>query len=329
MATPSTRGGELCLVLGRAQDPARRPRMLGIVRSSIGKSSALLLSRNLATATATATATTATATAGASSSTASTEVLPNAAKPSEFSIATLRSFPSLEPHSIFPVHNRLINAPLRRDILWLAVVMELDNRRVGASNPPGRSEHKFSRKKLFKQKGTGRARVGDANSPIRDRGAYAMARTAPNDMSSDLPSKTYHLAYRVALSDAYRKGKLFVIGQDEAFVGKYEEKLSTKDTVKAGDSYDLEIPTTESVAISKFVKSHELDKLNVLFIADDYFKVSNLREAVLRYPSNKLRVLQKEEVEVRDLLKAHKIYVEKAAFDYFAAKYTKFVDFDA
>ncbi|KAG0673016.1 54S ribosomal protein, mitochondrial [Pichia californica] len=280
--------------------------MFSILRSSIIKSTSPFLSRNI-----------------------SNEVLPNAIKPSNFSIATLRSFPSLEPHSIFPVHNKILNVPLRRDILWLAVVMELDNRRVGASNPPGRSEHKFSRKKLFKQKGTGRARVGDGNSPIRFRGAYALARTAPNDFSTDLPNKVYYYAYRIALSDAYRKGKLNIIGKDEDFINKYKEKLSTNDSIKAGDSFDLEIPTTESIAISKFVKSHDLEKLNTLFIADDYFKVSNLREAILRYPSNKLTVLQKDEVEVRDLLKANKIIIEKSAFDYFAAKYTKFVDFDA
>lgn len=302
--------------------------MFRIARNSIIKTTSPFLSRSLATAAATATATpTATETSSAKTS---QDILPNATKPSEFSIATLRSFPSLEPHSIFPVHNKLINVPLRRDILWLAVVMELDNRRVGASSPPGRSEHKFSRKKLFKQKGTGRARVGDANSPIRYRGAYALARTAPNDFSTDLPNKTYYLAYRVALSDAFRKGKLFIVGEDSKFTTTYNEKFNDeKNNIKAGDSFDLEIKTSESLAISKFVKVNDYEKLNLLFIVDDYFKVNNLREAVLRYPSSKLTVLQKDEVEVRDLLKANRIFVEKPAFDYFAAKYTKFVDFDA
>lgn len=249
----------------------------------------------------------------------------NATKQPEYSIATLRSFPSLEPHAIFPIHNKLVNQPLRRDILWLATVMELDNRRVGASNPPGRSQHKFSRKKLFKQKGTGRARVGDANSPIRFRGAYALARQAPNDMSSELPAKVYYYAYRVALSDAFRKGKLFIIGQDEAFASTYKEKTGSISEVNENDHFDLEIPTTESTAIGRFIKFHNLEKYPALFIADDYFKVSNLRQAVLRYPSTKVKVMQKNEVEVRDLLKAHRIYMEKPALDYFAAKYTKFI----
>ncbi|AWU76865.1 hypothetical protein CAS74_000798 [Pichia kudriavzevii] len=257
----------------------------------------------------------------------STEIFPNAIKPSGFSIATLRSFPSLEPHSIFPVHNVLVNQPLRRDILWLAAVMELDNKRVGASNPPGRSQHKFSRHKLFKQKGTGRARVGDANSPIRFRGAYALARHAPNDFSTDLPTKVYHYAYRVALSDAFRRGKLFIIGEDSQFRERLQQETGlAANEIKESDSFNLEIPTTDSLAMSRFVKEHHAEKHNLLFVANDYFKVSNLRESVLRYPSKKLTVLQKDEVQVRDILKAHKIFIEKEAFNYFAAKYTKFVN---
>ncbi|TID29525.1 hypothetical protein CANINC_001920 [Pichia inconspicua] len=277
--------------------------MFSLARTSLSKVNSLLV-RGLAT---------------------ETTAFVNASKQPEYSISTLRSFPSLEPHAIFPIHNKLVNQPLRRDILWLATVMELDNRRVGASNPPGRSQHKFSRKKLFKQKGTGRARVGDANSPIRYRGAYALARQAPNDMSSDLPAKVYHYAYRIALSDAFRKGRLFVIGQDEEFAATYKEQTGSVSEVNDSDHFSLEIPTTELTAIGRFIKAHKLEKLNVLFIADDYFKVSNLREATLRYPSSKVKVMQKDEVEVRDLLKAHRIYIEKPALDYFAAKYTKFV----
>lgn len=292
--------------------------MLTLVRPTLAR--VPLFARGLATAAAPATSA-ATETIPQSTE-PSTDVLPHAQKYPEYSIGSLRSFPSLEPHAIFPIHNKFINAPLRRDILWLAAVRELDNRRVGASNPPGRSDHKFSRKKLFKQKGTGRARVGDANSPIRYRGAYALARTAPNDFSTDLPQKVHHYAYRIALSDAFRKGNLFVIGQD-AVANTAEVKLLPS------DSFDLEIPTTESVAVSRFIKTHDYENLSLLFIADDYFKVPNLRKAVLRYPSKKLSVMQKDEVEVRHILKANRIFIEKAAFDYFAAKYTKHVNFDA
>lgn len=238
-----------------------------------------------------------------------------AAKQPAYALASLRSFPSLEPHTVFPVHTVAVNAPLRRDVLWLAVVMELDNARVGAASPPGRSQHKFSRRKLMKQKGSGRARVGDANSPIRYRGAQALARNAPNDMSSDLPRKVYDLAYRTALSDAYRKNRLFVVGEAQ------DAKLLQ------GDSFGLEIATQEAAAVGQFVKIHDLHQRQVLFVVDDYLQVPNLRQAVLHYPSSKVVVKQKDEVQVRDILKAHKVVFEKKAFDYVVEKVTKYANF--
>lgn len=196
--------------------------------------------------------------------------------------------------------------------------MELDNRRVGSASPPGRSQHKFSRRKLFKQKGTGRARVGDANSPIRYRGAQALARQAPNDHSTDLPRKVYDLAYRTAISDAFRKNRLFIIGKDAEPV---EEK------VLQGDSFNLEICTGESSAINRFVKVHDFEKRSLLFIVDDYFQAPNLRKATLRYPSSKVIVKQKDEVEVRDILKSQRIFIEKNAFDFIVNKVTKYANF--
>lgn len=246
------------------------------------------------------------------------QLFSNAQKQAPFALASLRSFPSLEPHSIFPVHNVVVNSPLRRDVLWLAVVMELDNRRVGAASPPGRSQHKFSRRKLFKQKGTGRARVGDANSPIRYRGAQALARQAPNDYSTDLPRKVYDLAYRSAISDAFRKNRLFIVGNDAQ---------ETPEKILQGDSFDLEICTGESTAINKFVKTHDFEKRSLLFVVDDYFKVPNLRKATLRYPSSKVIVKQKDEVEVRDILKSQRIFIEKNAFDFIVNKVTKYANF--
>ncbi|GMG21893.1 unnamed protein product [Ambrosiozyma monospora] len=252
---------------------------------------------------------------------------PSAVEPPKYVLTTLRSFPSLEPHSLIPVHAKLLNEPIRRDILWASVIMELDNKRVGASNPPGRSDHKFSRKKLFKQKGTGRARVGDANSPIRWRGAYALAANAPNDFSTELPKKMYYLGYRVALSDYYRQGKLFIIGQDAEFESEVAKASPFTEKLKEGDNYSLEICTSETNAMTKFVKSHGFEKLNLLFVVDDYEKVANLREAIKNYPSEKIAIMRKEDVEVRNLLKAHRIIMDKDALTYFGGKYTAGITF--
>ncbi|OUM52932.1 hypothetical protein BVG19_g2166 [[Candida] boidinii] len=248
------------------------------------------------------------------------DILPNATIPPNYVLTTLRSFPSLEPHSIFPVHSKLFNLPLRRDILWSAVVMELDNRRVGASNPPGRSDHKFSRHKLFKQKGTGRARVGDANSPIRWRGAYALARTAPNDFSTTLPSKLYRLAYRIALSDYYKNNKLFIIGEK---MKNNEDQIENILTNKSNDSFNLEISKTDSVhSLFKFNKIHNFKDLNLLFIPNNYDNCENLIKIIEKF-GKKANIIRKEDIQIRDLLKANRIFMEKDALLYFASQLGK------
>ncbi|ODV83639.1 hypothetical protein CANARDRAFT_225520 [[Candida] arabinofermentans NRRL YB-2248] len=236
--------------------------------------------------------------------------------PPSYTLATLRSFPSLEPHSIIPILSKFINTPIRRDILWLAVTMELDNKRVGSSNPPGRSDHKFSRAKVLPQKGTGRARAGDANSPIRFRGAYALARNAPNDFTTKLPMKVYSYAYRIALSSLYKQGKLFIIG-------KPESETNTK--LKENDSFKLEICTNDSNAMIQFIQLHKFNELNILFIVNELNEKENLnlRTSIKYYPNNKITIMRKEDIEVKDILKANRVILEQEVINYFADKYCK------
>lgn len=215
-------------------------------------------------------------------------------EPPKYVLTSLRSFPSLEPSTFQPVPSSLLNLPLRKDILWKAVTYDADNKRVGASNPKGRSEMGYSRKKLLPQKGTGRARTGDRGSPIRHDGGVALARSAPNDFTSELPRKVYALAMKTALSDKYRTGELFVI--DGA----------------------LEIPTEDSLASQMFLKKHGLKKEKLLFITEEH--APNLLKSTEPYQA-KIDVVQKEGVEVRDILHAHKVFVDLGSLEWFAEAY--------
>ena len=55
----------------------------------------------------------------------------------------------------------------REHVIHRAVVAELDSRRRYTASTKGRSEIRGSGAKLYRQKGTGRARAGDVKSPIR------------------------------------------------------------------------------------------------------------------------------------------------------------------
>lgn len=243
-------------------------------------------------------------------------ILPNGVVPPAYTLATLRVFPSLEPISCIPVSTSVLGVPLRRDILWRAVVYENDNKRVGASNPPGRSENGYSRHKILPQKGSGNARVGDANSPTRHKGAVALARNAPNDYTTILPNKVYHLAYRTALSHQYRQGNLFVIGNTRSTKPNSETDSNILDITINNKKTK---PNFSSVIFKKFLDEHKYDGKRLLFIT------SETRPGLLKYTDmykNKVDVIDKEGVEVNDLLKASKIFVEEDALKYLAKKFT-------
>ena len=129
-------------------------------------------------------------------------------------LATLYTFPSMEPRSFVEYPAAHLNVPLRRDILHRAVVYEGDKARQGSANAKWRSDVHGSGRKLLPQKGTGRARVGDKKSPIRRGGGVAHG-PKPRDFSTGLPKKIYDLAWRTALSYRYRRGELVVIGEME------------------------------------------------------------------------------------------------------------------
>ncbi|ABN66964.1 predicted protein [Scheffersomyces stipitis CBS 6054] len=229
----------------------------------------------------------------------------NIAQPPKYTLASLRTFPSLEPHTFVPLPASFMDAPTRRDFLWSAVVYEADKARVGSGYVPTKGDKLFSNKKLRPQKGSGKARVGDANSPTRDNGIKAHGIKAPHDWSTGLNSKVYHKAFQAAFSEQYKNGKVFVIGGDQV-ASEY-------------DTTELDFKYEHPEATRQFVQSHNLQKLNLLFITDA--QRDNLINST-EYIGKRASVLVKEAVEVRDLLKANRIYIELPALQWFIGRYS-------
>lgn len=122
---------------------------------------------------------------------------------------TIYNFPSLEPRSLESYSTKHLYLPLRRDILHLAVTYEGDNTRQGTANAKTRYEVHGSHRKLYRQKGTGKARVGNKQSPLRKGGGKSFG-PHPRDFGTGLNRKVYDLAWRTALSYRYRRGELIV-----------------------------------------------------------------------------------------------------------------------
>ncbi len=84
-------------------------------------------------------------------------------------------------------------------IIWLDVKRIQAHERQGTNKTKERSEIRGSTRKLYRQKGTGNARVGDAKSPIRRGGGRAHG-ARPRSYDHDLNRKEKRLARRSALS---------------------------------------------------------------------------------------------------------------------------------
>lgn len=95
--------------------------------------------------------------------------------------------------------DRVFNIEISHGSIYNAIKNELSNLRVGASSTKTRSEVRGSSKKPWKQKGTGRARVGTKRNPIWIGGGIALG-PKPRDYSYKLPKKVKRLAFKSVLS---------------------------------------------------------------------------------------------------------------------------------
>lgn len=101
------------------------------------------------------------------------------------------------PVAPIPVSEELFGGKVRSAVLREALLMYETNQRQGNASVLRRSEVRGSTRKLWRQKHTGRARVGDRRSPTR-RGGGSVWGPKPRDYSYSLPRK----ALRVALDSA-------------------------------------------------------------------------------------------------------------------------------
>lgn len=104
----------------------------------------------------------------------------------------------------------LFDLPVRRDILARMVNWQLAKRRAGTHKSKGRSEIKATAKKMYSQKGTGRARHGNQAAPQFRGGGKAFGPVV-RDHAHDLPKKVRKLALKTALSAKQAEGKLVVL----------------------------------------------------------------------------------------------------------------------
>src|SRR5947208_10584016 len=91
-----------------------------------------------------------------------------------------------------------LGGEVRRNLLKQALVMYHANKRQGTVRTLARGEVEGSTRKIYRQKGTGNARMGSIRQPVRVGGGHAKQKR-PKDWRQALPKKARQLATRSAI----------------------------------------------------------------------------------------------------------------------------------
>jgi large subunit ribosomal protein L4 len=96
------------------------------------------------------------------------------------------------------------------DLIWESVVQQNASERRGTHATKNRALVSGSGKKPWRQKGTGRARVGEIRNPLWRKGGTVFG-PQPRSYAFDLPKKVSRGALRAALAQKLRDGAVVVV----------------------------------------------------------------------------------------------------------------------
>jgi large subunit ribosomal protein L4 len=165
----------------------------------------------------------------------------------------------------------VFGAEVNEALLYEAVRQQQATLRSGTVKTKTRHEVAGSGKKLWKQKGTGRARMGSIRSPLWRHGGTTHG-PQPRDYSYDLPKKMMLGALRSALTAKLRDGELAVISDFTFSDHKSKTVRATLNKLEAtrkvliidnDDNRNLELGTRNLEGV-KLVHSREMSVYDLL-----------------------------------------------------------------
>jgi large subunit ribosomal protein L4 len=170
-------------------------------------------------------------------------------------------------------------------LMHSALVRQLANGRTGSANCKTRAEVRGGGRKPWRQKGTGRARVGSTRSPLWNGGGVIFG-PKPRDYSISMPRKARQLALKSAF--AARAGELVVV---QNFDGLFP-------TTPTADSTTIEQPKTK--VMNEVLKSLGIADKLVLIVLDYMVAGARQVERAARNLPN-CKVVDHTNLSVKDL----------------------------
>ena len=183
----------------------------------------------------------------------------------------------------------VFGAELNESLIHAALMNYQANGRQGTSATKTRGNVSGSGRKLWKQKGTGRARIASLRSPLWKGGGNVHG-PQPRDWSYNMPKKMRRGALRSALSERLREGNLIIIDE----FGFKSPK--TKDFLEAVGALGL----VENRKRAKTLIVDSLDNANLILSSRNV---------------EKTKVTNSFGLNIYDLLYHEKLLISKAAIE--------------
>lgn len=130
------------------------------------------------------------------------------------------------------LEENIFGVEVKGHLLHEVVTWQLACRRAGTASTKTRGEVRGGGRKPWRQKGTGRARVGSTRSPLW-RGGGAIFGPKPRSYAYTMPKKVRRLALKMALSSKVASGQLVILDSYPF------ESPKTKDFIKVLENFDI------------------------------------------------------------------------------------------
>ena len=154
----------------------------------------------------------------------------------------------------------IFGAPINENLIHMAVVLQLANKRQGTQKAKTRSEVRGGGRKPWRQKGTGHARQGSIRSPQWTGGGVVFAPT-PRDYSFKMNKKEKVAAIKSALSSRVKEKKFYVVDALTFDAPKTKEMKAVLDNLKVGKALVI----AEEENTNAILSARNIDKVRAIY----------------------------------------------------------------
>ena len=148
------------------------------------------------------------------------------------------------------LNDEVFGGRVSTELIWESVVQENASKRRGTHATKNRALVSGSGKKPWRQKGTGRARVGEIRNPLWRKGGTVFG-PQPRSYAFDLPKKVKRGALRAALAQKLQDGALVVVDKLESSERKTKATAEMLKTLGAtGKTLLIDVKPDDGFALS-------------------------------------------------------------------------------